>query len=65
MFKTKLNNELRAVMLIAATGFTAAYSANSNAADDLVETRKRAGSFPTRERPSPSSALPSRPESGS
>ena len=33
MFKTKLNNKLRAVMLIAATGFTAAYSANSSAAD--------------------------------
>jgi hypothetical protein len=33
MFKTKLNNKLRAAMLIAATGFTAAYSASSFAAD--------------------------------
>ena len=33
MFKTKLNNKLRAAMLIAATGFTAAYSASSSAAD--------------------------------
>ena len=33
MFKTKLDNKLRAAMLIAATGFTAAYSANSSAAD--------------------------------
>ena len=31
--KTKLNNKLRAAMLLAATGFTAAYSANSSAAD--------------------------------
>ena len=33
MFKTKHNNKLRAAMLIAATGFTAAYSASSSAAD--------------------------------
>jgi len=33
MFKTKLDNKLRAAMLIAATGFTAAYSASSSAAD--------------------------------
>jgi hypothetical protein len=33
MYKTKLNNKLRTAMLIAATGFTAAYSANSSAAD--------------------------------
>ena len=33
MFKTKLNNKLRAAMLIAATGFTAAYSTSSSAAD--------------------------------
>jgi hypothetical protein len=33
MFKNKLNNKLRAAMLIAATGFTAAYSASSFAAD--------------------------------
>ena len=33
MFKTKHNNNLRAAMLIAATGFTAAYSASSSAAD--------------------------------
>ena len=33
MYKTKLNNNLRAAMLIAATGLTAAYSANSSAAD--------------------------------
>ena len=33
MHKTKLNNNLRAAMLIAATGFTAAYSASSSAAD--------------------------------
>ena len=33
MFKTKPNNRLRAAMLIAATGFTAAYSASSSAAD--------------------------------
>ncbi len=33
MFKTKHNNNLRAAMLIAATGLTAAYSASSSAAD--------------------------------
>ena len=33
MFKTKHNNNLRAAMLIAATGFTAAYSASSSAAE--------------------------------
>ncbi len=33
MYKTKLNNNLRAAMLIAATGFMAAYSASSSAAD--------------------------------
>jgi len=33
MFKTKLNPKLRAAMLIAATGFTVAYSASSSAAD--------------------------------
>ena len=33
MFKTKLNNKLRTAMLIAATGFTAAYSASSFATD--------------------------------
>jgi hypothetical protein len=33
MYKTKLNNNLRAAMLIAATGFTAAYSGSSSAAD--------------------------------
>ena len=38
MFKTKLNNKLRAAMLIAATGFTAAYSANSSAADVFMRT---------------------------
>ena len=34
--KTKLNNNLRAAMLIAATGLTAAYSANSSAADVFI-----------------------------
>jgi hypothetical protein len=38
MFKTKLNNKLRTAMLIAATGFTAAYSASSSAADVFVRT---------------------------
>ena len=38
MFKTKLNNKLRAAMLIAATGFTAAYSASSSAADVFMRT---------------------------
>ena len=33
MINTKLNNKLRAAMLIAATGFTVAYSASSSAAD--------------------------------
>ena len=33
MFKTRHNNNLRAAMLIAATGLTAAYSASSSAAD--------------------------------
>ena len=33
MFKTKLNNKLRTAMLIAATGFTAAYSTSSFATD--------------------------------
>ena len=37
--KTKLNNNLRAAMLIAATGFTAAYSANSSAADVIARSR--------------------------
>jgi hypothetical protein len=36
MFKTKPNNKLRAAMLIAATGFTAAYSASSSAADAFL-----------------------------
>ena len=38
MFKTKPNNKLRAAMLIAATGFTAAYSASSSAADVFMRT---------------------------
>ena len=38
MFKTKLNINLRAAMLIAATGFTAAYSASSSAADVYMRT---------------------------
>ena len=33
MFKNKFNNKLRTAMLIAATGLTAAYSADSSAAD--------------------------------
>ena len=39
MYKTKLNNKLRAAMLIAATGLTAAYSANSSAADVIARSR--------------------------
>jgi len=39
MFKTKLNPKLRAAMLIAATGLTAAYSANSSAADVIARSR--------------------------
>jgi len=39
MYKTKLNNNLRAAMLIAATGLTAAYSANSSAADVIARSR--------------------------
>ena len=38
MLNTKLNNKLRAAMLIAATGFTAAYSASSSAADVYMRT---------------------------
>jgi hypothetical protein len=38
MLKTKLDNKLRAAMLIAATGFTAAYSASSSAADVFMRT---------------------------
>ena len=38
MFKTKLNNKLRAAMLLAATGFTAAYSTSSSAADVYMRT---------------------------
>jgi|SRR5688572_10577850 hypothetical protein len=38
MFKTKLDNKLRAAMLIAATGFSAAYSASSSAADVFMRT---------------------------
>ena len=38
MFKTKLNNKLRAAMLIAATGFTAAYSTSSSATDVFMRT---------------------------
>jgi hypothetical protein len=38
MFKTKFDNKLRAAMLIAVTGFAAAYSANSSAADVFMRT---------------------------
>ena len=38
MFKTKSNNKLGAAMLIAATGLSAAYSANSSAADVFMRT---------------------------
>ena len=38
MFKTKLDNKLRAAMLIAASGFTAVYSADSSAADAYRRT---------------------------
>jgi hypothetical protein len=65
IMKNRLNNKLRTAMLIAATGLTAAYSANSSAADVFSRTRTRASFFPTRERRSPSSPLPSRPERGS
>ena len=39
MINSKLNNKLRAAMLIAATGLTAAYSANSSAADVIARSR--------------------------
>ena len=38
MFRTNLNHKLRAAMLIAATGFSAAWSANVSAADVFMRT---------------------------
>jgi hypothetical protein len=38
MYKTKLNNKLRAAMLVAVTGFTAGYSASSSAGDVIMRT---------------------------
>src|SRR5262245_14338438 len=38
MFKTPLDNKLRAAMLVAMTGLSAAYSASSSAADVFMRT---------------------------